>query len=68
MRNLLLIFIVSLSIAQMPIETREYRFYKEQNINEINLFDLIQESEGLFKVELIAAIYLIKRFPLNMLF
>jgi len=54
MKNLLLIFIVSLCIAQIPIETREYRFYKEQNINETNLFDLIQESDGLFKIELIA--------------
>ena len=54
MKNLLLIFIVSLSMTQIPIETREYRFYKEQNINEVNLLDLIQESKGLFKVELVA--------------
>ena len=53
MKNLLLIFIVSLCMAQIPIETREYRFYKEQNINETNLLDLIQESDGLFKVELL---------------
>ena len=53
MKNLLLIFIISLSMAQIPIETREYRFYKEQDISETNLLDLIQESDGLFKVELV---------------
>ena len=53
MRNLLLIFIVSLSMAQMPIETKEYRIYKEQGVNEINILDLIQETDGLFKVELL---------------
>ena len=53
MKNLLLIFIVSLSMAQMPIETKEYRIYKEQGVNEINILDLIQETDGLFKVELV---------------
>ncbi len=52
MKNLLLIFIVSLCMAQIPIETREYRFYKEKDVTEINVLDLIKESDGLFKVEL----------------
>ena len=52
MKNLLLIFIVSFCMTQTPIETREYRFYKDRNITEINILDLIQESDGLFKLEL----------------
>ena len=53
MKNILVIFIVSFCITQIPIEIKEYRFYKDRDIKQINVLDLIQESDGLFKVELI---------------
>ena len=43
MKKILLLFIFSICITQNPIETREYRFYKDRDVNEINVFDLIEE-------------------------
>ena len=53
MKKILLLFIFSICITQNPIETREYRFYKDRDVNEINVFDLIKESDGLFEIKLI---------------
>ena len=53
MKKILFLFIFSVCIAQNPIEIREYRFYKDKDVDEINIFDLIQEADGLFEVTLI---------------
>ena len=53
MKKILLIIIGSISICQTPIETKEYRFYKDRKTDEINILKLINESSGLFKVELV---------------
>ena len=48
----LLVF-MSFSIAQSLIQTKEYAVYKDNNLKEINILELISEKEGTFKVELI---------------
>ena len=53
MKKILLILVGSFCICQIPIETKEYRIYKDRDVNEINILDLIKESNGLFKVEFI---------------
>ncbi len=53
MKKILLMLISSFCICQIPIETKEYRFYKDRDINEINILEFINEPSGLFKVELI---------------
>ncbi len=53
MKKILLIVIGSFCICQIPIETKEYRIFKDRDINEINILDFINEPDGLFKVELI---------------
>ena len=51
MKKILLMLVGSFCICQIPIEAKEYRIYKDRDTNEINILDLINESNGLFKVE-----------------
>ena len=48
-----LIFIVSISFSQTSIETKEYAFYINKDVKDVNIMELIGEEDGFFKVELI---------------
>ena len=52
MNRILWVLLISFSLAQITIETKQFIFFKETDINKINIMELIKENEGLFKVEL----------------
>ena len=52
-RYILFILVVSISLSQSLIETKEYKFYKGRDAENLNIMELINEKEGLFKVKLI---------------
>ena len=53
MKNTLLLLLISAIFTQTNILTKEYNFYKNKVTNEINVLELINESSGIYKVELI---------------
>lgn len=52
-KHVLLILVISISFSQALIETKEYKFYKSKDAKDVNIMELINEKEGVFKVELI---------------
>ena len=48
-----LLTFISISLTQNLIETKKYNIFKDNDLKEINILELIYEKEGTFKVELI---------------
>ena len=53
-KYILIFIITSILFCQNLVETKEYKFYKTKDTQDINILNLINEKEGLFKVELIS--------------
>jgi len=53
MKYILFILAVSIPFSQSLIETKEYKFYKGRDTEDLNIMELINEKEGLFEVKLI---------------
>ena len=52
--NKLIILIFGATIySQIDITTKEFNFYKEKNINEVNILEFINQDNGTFKVEVL---------------
>ena len=53
MKIILLLLFMSFSLTQSLIQTKEYNIFKDNDLKEINILELIHEKKGTFKVELV---------------
>ena len=53
MNKLIVLILVTAIYSQIEIVTKEFNFYKEKNVNEVNILELINQDNGTFKVEVL---------------
>ena len=53
MNRLIIFFLFSTAFSNIDVETRQYTFYKNDNMNSIDFYDLIDNFNNYYKIELV---------------